>query len=507
MIFSTISFLVLACAPKKTSTVRETPAPTMAPVPVAQHPIPVVPKAPQFTPLEPATYELGNRSELWIHEDHSLPLVVLKAVLPGGYFHDPRDLSGQAWLVSKMMGESAGGKSALEVSEALRLTATQLSISVGRTETTVTLSTLKDNLTEMLPYFVSTVLTPDFREDDWQRVLKQSQNAQLQSLKDASSIASNYSSGFLYGFDHPWGRIWNGTSGSLSRQDRQRALNWHQQRLTAGQVKFIASGDVDPLELSTQLDIQFPSQKLIGTLSAAPPAPEQGAVDKIVSSTATESNSLINKNQPDSTHHFSEKIFLVDLPGAQQTSIRVMSHAWTTDPDLRVKESLAAMIIGGSFTSRLNSLLREKKGYTYGARCRFLESAIGGQFIASTSVQTKFTAPALIDLLGVLNDITFTEEELSKSKKLKRNDIISSSVGLNSIAAEMESMATMDQRPILRGLKLKVSDTVSLESLNSTTPLFNSARGVIVLIGDKEKVLAPLTKAGFSITLSELPSE
>ena len=503
---STISVLMMACAPKKSNTVPETVAPITAPIPVAKQPIPVVPRAPVFTPLEPATYKLGNRSVLWIHEEHSLPLVVLKAVLPGGYLHDPKDLSGQAWLVSEMMEESAGGKSALEISEALRLTATQLSVSVGRTETTVTLSTLKDNLTEMLPYFVSTVLTPDFREDDWQRVLTQSQNAQQQSLKDPSSMASSYGSGFLYGFDHPWGRIWNGTASSLSRQNRQTALEWHQQRLTAGHVKFIASGDVDPLDLSTQLDLQFPSQTLSGTLSPVPPAAEPLKKHTDTSLSTIDSSSESDNNTADTQQQYG-KIFLVDLPGAQQTSIRVMSHAWTKGGDLRVKEELAAKIIGGSFTSRLNSLLREKKGYTYGARCRFIESAIGGQFVASTSVQTKFTAPALIDLLGVINDITFTEEELSKSKKLMRSDFISSNVGLQSIASQMDSMASMEHAPDRRGLELRVADMVSLAILNSTTPLFHSARGVIVLIGDKKKVLEPLTEAGFNITLSELPTE
>ena len=207
-------------------------------------------------------------------------------------------------------------------------------------------------------------------------------------------------------------------------------------------------------------------QKLSGTLSAAPP------------------ESQARMGAPKQPYG---KIFLVDLPGAQQTSIRVMSHAWAKGGELRVKEELAAKIIGGSFTSRLNSLLREQKSYTYGARCRFVESAIGGQFIASTSVQTKFTAPALTDLLGVINNITFTEEELNKSKKLMRSDFISSNVGLQSIASQMDSMASMEHPPDRRGLELRLADTVSLESLNSTTPLFHSARGVIVLIGDREK--------------------
>ena len=96
---------------------------------------------------------------------------MLKAVLPGGYLHDPKDLSGQAWLVSEMMGESAGGKSALEISSPSAHSNAALCFRwPNRNDRD--LEHLKDNLTEMLPYFVNTVLTPDFREEDWQRVLK-----------------------------------------------------------------------------------------------------------------------------------------------------------------------------------------------------------------------------------------------------------------------------------------------------------------------------------------------
>ena len=153
-----LSVLLIGCGPKKSPEVVT----EKAPVPVSQQPIPVVGEAPDFRPLTPKAYDLGNRSKLWVHEAHELPLVVLKAVLPGGYFHDPSDRSGQAWLVSQLMDESAGGKSALNISEALRLTASRLSVSVGRTETTVTLSVLKAHLDEMLPYFVNAVLRPDF---------------------------------------------------------------------------------------------------------------------------------------------------------------------------------------------------------------------------------------------------------------------------------------------------------------------------------------------------------
>ena len=64
-------------------------------------------------------------------------------------------------------------------------------------------------------------------------------------------------------------------------------------------------------------------------------------------------------------------IYLVDKPGAAQSQIRI---GWIgvprSTPDyfpLRVLNT----VLGGSFTSRLNTNLREKHGYTYGASSTF----------------------------------------------------------------------------------------------------------------------------------------
>ena len=49
-------------------------------------------------------------------------------------------------------------------------------------------------------------------------------------------------------------------------------------------------------------------------------------------------------------------------------------------------------MLGGSFTSRLNLNLREKHGYTYGARANFELRTVAGPFVASAGVRTDATA-------------------------------------------------------------------------------------------------------------------
>ena len=55
------------------------------------------------------------------------------------------------------------------------------------------------------------------------------------------------------------------------------------------------------------------------------------------------------------------------MPGAEQTSIRVLAPAYKSGDEQEIPADLAGVVMGGTFTSRLNAKLREEKGYTYGA--------------------------------------------------------------------------------------------------------------------------------------------
>ena len=75
-------------------------------------------------------------------------------------------------------------------------------------------------------------------------------------------------------------------------------------------------------------------------------------------------------------------------------------------------------ILGGSFTSRLNTNLRETHGYSYGAFSSFEERISPGAFSARAGVQTDKTAEALKEffneLTGILKPVP--ADELDKAK-------------------------------------------------------------------------------------------
>ena len=61
------------------------------------------------------------------------------------------------------------------------------------------------------------------------------------------------------------------------------------------------------------------------------------------------------------------RIILIDWPDAPQTTIRLAGRGITRADDRWPALFVANHAVGGNFSSRLNTVLREEKGLTYGA--------------------------------------------------------------------------------------------------------------------------------------------
>ena len=89
------------------------------------------------------------------------------------------------------------------------------------------------------------------------------------------------------------------------------------------------------------------------------------------------------------------RVILVDKPDAAQSVIMIGAPGVArTSPDYAAI-TLMNTIMGGSFSSRLNDLLREQLGYSYGAGSSFNWSPVAGPFIANSQVRTNVTDSSL----------------------------------------------------------------------------------------------------------------
>jgi zinc protease len=113
------------------------------------------------------------------------------------------------------------------------------------------------------------------------------------------------------------------------------------------------------------------------------------------------------------------RVVIVDRPGSVQSELRV-GHRGIDRYDRRYfAAAVMSTALGGMSSSRLNRRLREELGYTYGARCGFDPRRAAGLFSAAAAVQTEVTAPAIRELVALLEAASrapFAETELREAR-------------------------------------------------------------------------------------------
>jgi hypothetical protein len=99
------------------------------------------------------------------------------------------------------------------------------------------------------------------------------------------------------------------------------------------------------------------------------------------------------------------RILLVHRPGSQQSNILIGNIAQRAGDPQYYASAIANRILGGGADARLFLILREQKGWTYGAYSRIVRQRDRGHFMATAEVRTPVTDSALVELLRQLRRI------------------------------------------------------------------------------------------------------
>jgi predicted Zn-dependent peptidase len=114
------------------------------------------------------------------------------------------------------------------------------------------------------------------------------------------------------------------------------------------------------------------------------------------------------------------KIYFIARPNSVQTNFIVGTQGINrTAPDFDVVQVMNS-VLGGGPTGRLFLILREEKGYTYGAYSGLAAGRFRGNWSASTEVRTDVTEAAFRDLMiqvARMRDEPVPEEEFQSKKR------------------------------------------------------------------------------------------
>ena len=323
---------------------------------------------------------LSNGLEVILARRAAVPVVDFNLLLDAGYAADQFALPGTARMAMDMLDEGTASRTALEIAETLEGLGTTLSAGSNLDTSSVTMSTLKENLDASLDIFADVVLNPSFPEAEFGRRRRQQLAAIAREKVQPMGMAMRVFPRLLYGEGHAYSQplTGSGSEAALNALGLDGLRAFHDTWFRPGNATLIVVGDVTLAELEPALEARFGDWKPGGV-----PRKNLGAVEPQAETV----------------------VYLVDRPGSEQ-SIIFAGHAAPpkSDPrDLRI-ETLTD-ILGGGFTARINMNLREDKGWSYGARGLLIDAAGQRPFFVFAPVQTDRTADSMAEIDKEINGI------------------------------------------------------------------------------------------------------
>lgn len=340
-------------------------------------------------------FELSNGLKVFLVKKNSLPIVQFNYMTGSGSKSDPENKKGLAYLTALLIDEGAGNLSALELDNEIESLGSVLKVSCDHDSLSITLLTLKEHINKSFEIFSDIILRPRFEQDDFNREHKKLLNKIIQAGNEPSYVADTVFEKLVFensNYMHPaMGR--KETVENITNQD---VINFYKNNFYADNSALIVTGNITKNEIIS----------LTG-----------GGISDL-------KTGIIDEPKFESLKPGKGKIYFVHKDDAAQSEIRV-GHITNgrKHPDYFAK-LLMNTILGGQFSSRLNSNLREDKGFTYGINSGFYYNKVSGQFEISTAVQSQNTGAAINEIFseikGIHENIFDEEIEFAKSYLIKR---------------------------------------------------------------------------------------
>jgi zinc protease len=336
--------------------------------------------------------QLANGLPVWIVELHEVPVAQVNVVVFSGSAGDPAGKFGVTNLMTAMLEEGAGSRSALEIADAVDFLGADLGAGSTFDSSAVRLHVPVARLADALPIMADVALRPTFPQEELDRLRQQRLTSLLQARDDPAAIVAQAFPRVLYGKTHRYGTAMAGTAETITAVATADLRAQYTAAFRPGNSALLVVGDVAPDKAMALLETGFGSWR--SQASATP------------------------VKQPAVSPPAKREIYIVDKPGAPQTQIRIGSIGVPRSTADYFPLQVMNTVLGGSFSSRLNMNLREKHGYTYGASSGFDMRAEAGPFAASAGVQTDKTSEALKEFFNELNGIlqAVPADELARAK-------------------------------------------------------------------------------------------
>ncbi len=334
---------------------------------------------------------LDNGIVLFMMEDHRLPVFNIRGIVRTGSIYDPDGLDGLASITGTVM--RSGGTVDMtpdSLNAILEYLAASIETYIGTEQGGVSMNCLAKDMDQCLGLMADVLMHPEFRQDQIDLQKDKIKESIRRRNDNPNSIANREFNHLLYD-DSPYGRIqeWE----PITKITRQDMIDFYNKYFVPNNLWLGVTGDFNKDDIEQKISAAF-----AGWQSAKidfPPTPE-----------------VKKKNNPG--------VFIVDKDLTQSSILFGQLGIKQDNPDRYAIAIMNYILGGGSFTSRMTSVVRSDMGLAYSVGSRFeTDTRYVGDFEAYCQTKTSTTYKAMynmLDQIKIMRKEKVSDYELKAAK-------------------------------------------------------------------------------------------
>lgn len=420
---------------------------------------------PEFTFPEFKKYTLPGKLKIYFLEDNKYPVVSFKLLSHAGAFSE--SMPGVGNFTMGMLQNGTSSRSASEIYLEIDSIGAVMGSAANWDESLLSFSCLANKFDAMFDILLDCYYNPAFDSTEIERQRKKLISNIQSNLAEPDYLASI---GFNRKFfkDHPYAHPRIGHIETIKSIEREDIVDFYENRFLASPPVLIVAGNIDEEYVINKIEKAF-----------------------------TSFSSSIDEYIPDveklTFHNFSPGTIIIPKPGAKQSSIRIGNLAINRHHEDYAAFQVANTIYGGYFLSRLNSYLREEKGYTYGVGSYIDPRKFATIYAVATNVNTSNTATAVSDIKKISREFSSSEigaTEISRAVQYLLGSfsrVVETSRQISSLITNMETHSLDDD--YFTKFFNKVA-SITVDEVNSAAAKYFTAREqVLAISGDSDELV------------------
>lgn len=390
-----------------------------------------------------------------------IPKAVIRMSVATGNLNENKNQVWLSDLLSDLMEEGSTSKTAQEIADAFAGMGGNLRIYVTAHHTVLQSSVLSEFTDDAIAIMADILQHPKLPETELERIKNNMKRNITVRLSEPQNQAEQLFYSKIYG-DHPYG-IRYPKEEMVDSYSRADLKNFYDQNFGALRTTVYVAGKFDEAAVQSTIEESFANWQSGPEIQYRTARP---------------------RTDP--------SVEIIDRPDAPQSTLMYgLPVAEISSPDY-IPLFLTNRLLGGYFSSRITSNIREDKGYTYSPRSTYETDYNTSLWYQEADVTTKFTGASLKEInkeINLLRTTPPTAEELEGVKNYAMGSFVLQNSSRNGIITQLQNLDLHNLDESFLTDRIKNIQAVTPEQVQQMAEKYlDPEKMTLVIVGDKKTV-------------------